>query len=127
MREVQRVFMQVGADPDADDEEIAEITSRLRLDLLELDVDSVDLARSGPAPEGAKAIDVLAVGGLIVSIAQSSVLARLVETARAWLTRGNQRQIEIEIDGDVLKLTAPSDEQQQQLVDIWIARHSAPS
>jgi hypothetical protein len=33
--------------------------------------------------------------------------------------------VRIELDGDVLELTAASDEERERLVDAWIERHAA--
>lgn len=119
-----RVELQVAAGADSDDEELAALTAQLRQELLELDVDAVDLARSGPAPAGTKAVDVLAIGGLILTLAKSSALAHVVGAVQSWLHRDRRRQVEIQIGGDVLKLTAATDEDQRRLVDAWIARHA---
>ena len=45
--------LDVGAEPDADAEELAELTAALQQELLELDVDAVDLAHDGELPENA--------------------------------------------------------------------------
>jgi hypothetical protein len=121
----QQLSLQVGAGGDADAEEVADLTSQLRQELLELDVDAVELARSGPAPAGTKAVDVLAIGGLILSLAKSSALTHVVKVVQGWLSRDNRRQVEIQMDGDVLKLTGATDDEQRRLVDAWIARHAA--
>jgi hypothetical protein len=120
----QQLSLQVGAGGDADAEEVADLTSQLRQELLELDVDAVELARSGPAP-ATKAVDVLAIGGLILSLAKSSALTHVVKVVQGWLSRDNRRQVEIQMDGDVLKLTGATDDEQRRLVDAWIARHAA--
>jgi hypothetical protein len=130
--EVQRagagdqVSLQVGAS-DADAEELATLASHLRDELLELDVERVDLLRAGPAPEGAKAVDVLALGGLIVTLAKSAGVAQVIRVVRGWLSRDSRREVEIQMDGDVLKLTGVTDDEQRRLVDAWIARHAGPA
>ena len=121
-----QVRVQVGAGSDADVEEVAELTSQLRQELLELDVEAVDLARSGPAPDGTKAVDVLAIGGLILTLAKSSALGHVVAAVQGWLSRDSRRQVEIQMGGDTLKLTGATDEEQRRLVDAWLARHAAP-
>jgi hypothetical protein len=42
---------------ESDPQELAELTSKVRRELLRLDVDSVDQPVTGHAPEGAKAVD----------------------------------------------------------------------
>ena len=122
-----QVSLRVGAGSDADAEELATLASQLRDELLGLDLDSVDLVRSGPAPAGTKAVEVLALGSLIVTLAKSSGLAQVIRVVQGWLTRDSRRQVEIQMDGDVLKLSGVTDDDQRRLVDAWIARHAAPA
>lgn len=121
-----QVSLQVAAQ-DADAEELATLAAHLRDELLELDVERVDLLRSGSAPAGAKAVDVLALGGLIVTLAKSAGVAQVIRVVRGWLARDSRRQVEIQMDGDVLKLSGVSDDDQRRLVDAWIARHAGPT
>ena len=53
-------------EPDADLEEIDRLTSDLREELLELDVDSVSPPSAGPAPPGSKGLELAAIGTLLV-------------------------------------------------------------
>ena len=64
------------------------------------------------------------VGALVVRLARDSeALSSLVRTVRGWLGAHADRRVRIELDGDVLELTGPSDEERQRLVDAWIERH----
>lgn len=109
--------------PDADDEAVAEATRQLRRELLELDVESVDVPRSQDPPPGSRAVDVAALGALIVTFAQSGLLTSVVDTARSWLGRSRQGTIKLELGGDVLELTGVSSEEQRRLTDEWLRRH----
>ena len=74
----------------ADAERLASLTGFLRQDLLQLDVQDVTALRAGEPPPGARAIDVAAVGGLLVSLSGSAEALRAVVAAvRKWLTRGD--------------------------------------
>jgi hypothetical protein len=96
----------------------------LRSELLELDVDAVEPATGGPAPEGARAIEALVAGALVVRFVRSTEsLASLVRTVRGWLGPHSDRRVRLELDGDVLELTGASDAERQRLVDAWIERH----
>lgn len=113
------------AGPDHDAEEVFELTQRLRGELLELDVDTVELGSDGEAPEGSKGPELLAIGGLAIRFAlQSSVLKSVVDTTVAWLGRQGARSVKLTLDGDTLELTGVSSDEQGQLVDQWIARHA---
>lgn len=113
------------AGPDRDAEEVFELTQRLRDELLELDVDAVELEAGGAAPDGSKGPGLLAIGGLAIKFAlQSAVLKSVVDATVAWLGRQQARSVKLTLDGDTLELTGVSSEEQDRLVEQWIARHA---
>jgi len=115
--------LDAGADRDAD--ELLELTHRLREELLELDVDSVAVAGEGKAPAGAKGVELLALGGLVLRFALDPELLRaVVGTTVAWLGRQDARSVKLTLDDDTLEVTGISSEQQRQLIDQWVARHA---
>lgn len=120
-----QVLIQVDED-DADPERVDAVARMLRAELLELDVDDVRAARDGAAPEGSRAFDVLAVGKLVVSIGSSKALWSVITAVRDWFTRNPDRgrSVKIEVDGDVLELTAATREDQERLVRIFLERHA---
>jgi hypothetical protein len=112
--------------PEHDVEELADLTQRLRDELLELDVDTVEPATGGAAPDGAKGLELLAVGGLIVRFAmKASVLRGVVDATVGWLGRQQARSVKLTLDGDTLELTGVSSDEQQRLIEHWVARHAA--
>jgi hypothetical protein len=111
-------------EPDSDAEEVVGATQRLRRELLDLDVEAVELARAGEPPPGTRAVEVMALGALVVSLAKSQVLVSVVAAVRSWLS-GQQRSIKLELDGDVLELTGVSSTEQQRLTDEWLRRHTS--
>jgi hypothetical protein len=118
--------VEINALPDADAVEVAELAGSLRAELLETDVEAVELARHGPAPAGAKAVDALAVGMLVVQLSQAApALHAVVAAVRDWLSRRRVRSVKVELDGDVLELSQASGDEQRRLVDAWIARQAA--
>jgi hypothetical protein len=67
----------------------------------------------------------LAIGGLAIRFAmQSAVLKSVVDTTVAWLGRQRARSVKLTLDGDTLELTGVSSDEQDRLVDQWIARHA---
>jgi hypothetical protein len=117
---------QLDAGPEQDAEELAELTQRLRDELLELDVDAVEPATGGAAPEGAKGLELLAVGGLVVRFAMKApVLRAVVDTIVGWLGRQQARSVRLTLDGDTLELTDVSSDEQQRLIELWVSRHAA--
>jgi hypothetical protein len=111
--------------PDTDSEELAALVQRLRAELLDLDVDRVEPLTAGEAPEGAKGVELLALGGLVVQFAlQPEVLTSIVDGVRSWLQRQSARSVKLTLDGDALEVTGVSSEEQDRLVELWIARNA---
>jgi hypothetical protein len=118
--------LSIDAGPDADDEELERLARSLRAELLQLDVDAVEPAAAGRAPTGARAVEALMVGALVIRLAsESEALSSVVRTVRGWLGGDSERRVRIELNGDVLELTGSSDEERQRIVDAWISRHGA--
>ncbi len=117
--------VQVVIGPDGDAEEIAEATFRLRRELLDLDVDAVEMPGAGEPPAGSKAVDVLAVGALVLHLADSQLLHAVVSAVRSWLAGSPRRSIKLELGGDALELTGVSSGEQRRLTDEWLARHAS--
>jgi hypothetical protein len=117
--------IQVAVGLDADAEEVAEATLQLRRELLDLDVEAVELARAGEPPPGTRAVELAALGALVVTVAQTPLLGPVVAAVRSWLAGAQQRSIKLELDGDVLELSGLSSKEQQRLVDEWLRRHES--
>lgn len=117
--------VQVVIGPDGDAEEIAEATLRLRRELLDLDVDSLEVPAAGKSPPGSRAVDVAALGALLVHLADPEMLAGVVAAVRSWLSGSSRRSIKLELGGDVLELTGVSSQEQRRLTDEWLARHAS--
>jgi len=87
------LVLSIGAEEDADQPELAELTAWLREELLELDVESVESIKMGEIPAGAKGLEAIGIGaprqtGAVRRHAQAgsrhgAVLAR-------WTPRGEQ-------------------------------------
>jgi hypothetical protein len=115
------------AEEGADPERLDELTRFLRDELLQLDVDDVTALRVGEPPPGARVFDVLAVGGLLVSLSRSAEgLRQIVSAIRKWLARGEgaRRTVRLEIDGDALELSEASAADQERLIGLFVSRHA---
>lgn len=113
-----------GADP----QRIATLSGYLREELLRLDVADVKAPSAGPPPAGTRALDVAAVGALLVDLGQSAAgLQSVITVIRDWLGRGRQagRGVRLELGGDVLELTQVSAADQDRLVQLFISHHPA--
>lgn len=119
--------IEVKANSDTDDEELAELTSRLRAELLQLDVAAVESASDGQPPADAKAIGLLAIGGLIVRfVLRPDALRGIISAVWSWTNRQRACSVKLTLDGDSLEITGPRSAEQERLVDLWIARHADP-
>jgi hypothetical protein len=111
----------------ADAERLDALTGYVQRELLQLDVEDVSRPQAGDVPPGARALDVLALGALVVSLGRTAAgLKDVVAAVRRWLSRGDgaRRTVKIEIDGDTLELSAVSAGEQDRLIDLFVQRHA---
>jgi len=106
--------------PDEDAGELAELTGLLRGELLDLNVAAVERPAEGAVPAGAKGVAAVA-GWLAVQLGPEALRAVLAKIAD-WAAR-NDRGLEVTYGGDTLKLTRITREQQETIIDDWLARH----
>lgn len=124
-REAAQLAVSVDPGPGADDDELERLARSLRAELLELDVEDVEPATDGAAPEGARAIEAVALGALVVRLVRTpEVLGALTRAIRRWSGPRPERTVRIELDGDVLELSGATGEETDKLVDAWIERHA---
>ena len=82
---------------DATEEDIDRMTRQLLSELRELDVDSADLVKGGPAPVGSKG-DLLTVGAIALQVLPS-VLPTVIGLVQAWSSRGQGRTVKFKGKG----------------------------
>jgi hypothetical protein len=104
--------------------DLDELTALLRSELLDMDVQSVEQLSDEEIPEGAKGVADIA-GWLVVNLGPDAILAVVTKVAD-WVTR-NRREVEVSYGGDTLKLGKATREQQQRIVDAWLARNTPGS
>jgi hypothetical protein len=112
----------------ADAERLDALTGLLRDELLQLDLEDVTALQAGEPPPGARGLDAVAVGGLLVSLGSSADgLRSAVSAIRGWLARGGgtRRTIRLEIGGDALELSEATVADQDRLIGLFITRHAA--
>jgi hypothetical protein len=116
-------------EPDADDRRVDALATQLRRELLELDVDEVAKPSAGDAPPGTRAIELAAVGALIVTMQQSAdLLVGVVSAIREWLKRDPAalRTVKVTVGDRTIELTAASAEQQERLVAEFVRSMEQP-
>ena len=122
--EVLRVQVLPG---DADLDQLNELTSLLREELLELDVAAVEPLAQEAAPEDAKGALAALGGWLAVHFGAAGLRAGLkavINVVASWAGRTG-KTVELTIGGDTLKVTGASAEVQARIVDEFFARQSA--
>ncbi|WP_097260173.1 effector-associated constant component EACC1 [Streptomyces sp. TLI_55] len=120
------VRVDLSPDPEFGAEAGERAARQLRSELSELDVESLRVLVSGPAPDGAKGSDALAVGAVVVALSASGgVFTSLVETVRDWLGRSAARhRVSLTIDGDTIELEHATADERRALVEAYIRRHT---
>jgi hypothetical protein len=121
MAELGRVTLGVQRVADGDTEELLELTELLRGELLELDVDSVEPVSESSGPDQAKGLAVMA-GWLVVQLGSIDRLRALLGAVFAWAAR-TDREVEVNYGGDVLKVSGVTAEQQETIINAWLAQH----
>jgi hypothetical protein len=114
------------ADPELDLEDSARLTRRLRAELDGLDVDSVEQVSDAAVPDGAKGTDAVTVGALIIALSASGgVFPSVIATVRDWLGRQSGRhRVSVTVEGDTIELDRATAEQQRDLVEAFVRRHT---
>ena len=115
-----RVELDTDADAGADVQD--ELTRALREELLDLDVDAVERP-AGAVPDGARGVDAVALGTLLVTLGQGA-LGIVASAIGRWVTRRGGRSVTLELDGDRIELSGVSDEDQRRLIETFVARHA---
>lgn len=124
MAKAAEVTLRLVPGPD-DVEELDEPARNLSAELLELDVLSVDPVAPDDVPAHAKGLGAIA-GWIAVKLGSAEALRAVIGAARSWSLRSG-RTVEITIGTDVLKLTGATAQQQEKLVEVWLARQSITS
>jgi hypothetical protein len=89
--EQYELYLEVGGG--ANDEQLDQYRRNLQRELYELDgVTRIDPISAGTAPEGARAIDLVVIGGLALALKQAGVFDAVVSILRTWIESGNRRK-----------------------------------
>ncbi|MFE6287205.1 hypothetical protein [Streptomyces sp. NPDC057877] len=123
-RELRIVLSEEGAEP----ERVARLTGYLREELLQLDVDDVTAVPAPEPPPGARAVDVAAVGALLVTLGSAATgIGQIVAVVRQWWGRNRDETrpaLRLALGDDVLEISDATDEQVAEAFDLFVKRHS---
>lgn len=81
---------------DGDPTELAELTRQLRAEIEQLNVDAVENASRGNAPEGTKALEWAIIGNLVVSLAPV-IVPPLFGVLKSWIERKPSVPVKIKV------------------------------
>jgi hypothetical protein len=118
-----QLWLVVEGDQMTDASEVGDLTAQLRRRLLELDVETVDLVRSENTPPGAKPADAITIGALVATLAPAALEA-VMEFMKSWLENRPIRSATLTIDGDSIELTKTSRSEQDQLLRLFLNKHT---
>jgi len=125
MSENLDVTIKVRGEVCQDPELLDTYTRRLREEVLELDIESVDYITQGDAPERSKGVGASAVGDMILSLAPlNNVIMSVIGAVQSFVNRNHQCNITMEIGDNKLIISDMSPKEQQKLVDAWIKQIS---
>jgi len=111
-------------DPDTDPADAERLGRQLRDELRDLEVDGVEPVEGGEPPAGAKSGVLTSLTEWLVTLAGGGVLAPVIGTIRAFLTRGGgDHKVTVTIDGDTLELGRATDDERARIVDAFVQRH----
>jgi len=105
----------------SDQEELALLGQRLRRDIQQLDVETVDFVHEGSAQAGAKG-DPAAIASLAVTLAPI-VLKSLFDLVQSWSARHNNASVTIEMGADKLTMTGSPSKEQLAIIQAVLQKH----
>ena len=82
---------------DATDEELDRLTRQLLSEIRETDVDSAELGKSAPLPDGAKG-DPITIGTILLA-AVPAAMPKVIDLVQAWSMRGSNRTVKFKGKG----------------------------
>ena len=91
-----QVLVSIGDVASEDVEQIDAETRRLRREMAEFEVDSVELPSAGEVPAGAKAGELAALGSLLVTLAPA-VVPKILEFLQSWALKGAGRTVKVRV------------------------------
>lgn len=94
---------------DGDPDEVDYLTRQLLLELRQEDVESAELVREDSLPPGAKSVEAVTLGAIIMAVLPKAV-PKVIELLQAWIQRGPGRRVKFkgEIGGETIEFEGDS-------------------
>jgi hypothetical protein len=121
----RNLLIELQLDADADSEEAERFGRQLRAELAQLDVEAVSPMVSADVAPGAKGAGV-DWGSLLVTLSSAGgVITSVIAVVQDWLARHKAAQsIKMTIDDDTIELGRASVQEREELISVWVRRHS---
>jgi hypothetical protein len=120
MSEDIKITLKIIGECQEDSELMDTYSRRLREELLELDVDSVEPSSITDAPKGSKGLGLASVGEMVLSMAPLDyAVSSVVGAVRSFAGR-NQCNVRVDIGSSSIEIQGTSDDDQRKLVDAFI-------
>ena len=119
MEETNKVEFQIEVSAtDATEEDVDRMTRQLLSELRETDVESAELTKGGPAPEGSKG-DPIAIGSIALEMLPD-VLPVVIGLVQAWTTRGQGRTVKFKgkVGREIIEFEGSPEEFQKLLATL---------
>ena len=114
------IKLKIVGDCEEDSEILDTYSRRLKDELLELDVDSVEHVVDGDAPKGSKGVGLASVGEMVLSMAPIEYTVSSVMGAVQSFVGRNQCNIRVDIGSNSIEIQGTSNEGQGKLIDAFI-------
>jgi hypothetical protein len=100
-------------------EDLDQMTREFLSELKDTEVESVSLAAGDPVPSGAKAVDPVATGALIMSVLPA-VLPKIIDLVQAWMDRGKGRVVKFKgkVGREEIEFEGPPEELKKVLAHL---------
>ena len=116
------ISLDLGSNRDLRDVEDA--SANLRSELRRLNgVESVQPLPVGEAPAGARAVDAVSVGSLLMTLSASGgVITSLIVLLKEWLGRGEKRRLVLQVGNDKLEISGPLSREHDVLLRTFLRK-----
>ena len=114
------IKLKIIGDCQEDSELLDTYSRRLKEELLELDVDSVEQISKTDAPKGSKGVGLASLGEMVLSMAPIEYGVSSVMGAVQSFVGRNQCNVRVDIGSNSIEIQGTSDEEQRKLVDAFI-------
>jgi hypothetical protein len=117
-----RLYLRVVPGHDSDSAELAGLADELQAELLGLDIPSVEPLAADEVPASAKGAAPV-FGWLVAQFGTLAGLKAVVAAVTSWAGLAGH-SVEISLDGETLKVSRATADQQRELIDAWLSRHA---